>query len=175
MRLMRLHSDGEEVGYGEEGELAVKGPNIFPGYLNRDEVTKGCLSSDGWFGTGNVGYVEKATGSVFIMDRFKELIKYKGFQVAPAELEALLLECQIVEDVAAIGIQGEEEQTEVPRAFCVRRGGLERLEEADEEMVMEWLEGKVTKYKWLRGGVKWVEAIPKSASGKILRRLLRDQ
>lgn len=180
MRLTKLGGNeemignGEEVEDGEAGELMVRGPNIFHGYLNREEETKGCLWRDGWFSTGDVGYVQKGTGRVFITDRRKELIKYKGFQVAPAELEALLLECPIVEDVAVIGVQDKSEQTEVPRAFCVRKGGLEKWREGDDEMVMKWIEGKLTKYKWLKGGVKWVDAIPKSASGKILRRMLRD-
>jgi 4-coumarate--CoA ligase len=146
MRLVRLDGDGEEVGDGEEGELVARGPNVFRGYLNRDEATKGCLSSDGWFRTGDVGYVEKATGRVFITDRVKELIKYKGFQVAPAELEAVLLECPIVEDVGVIGVPDEREQTEVPRAFCVRKGGLTNLKDGDDKIVMEWLERRVTKY-----------------------------
>ena len=176
IRLVSLDGDGQEVGEGEQGELVARGPNVFGGYLNRAKETQGCLGTcDGWFSTGDVGYVEKGTGRVFITDRIKELIKYQGFQVAPAELEAVLLECPIVEDVGVVGVQDERRQTEVPRAFCVRKGGLASWKEGDDEMVMRWLEGKLATYKWLRGGVKWVEAIPKNPSGKILRRLLRDQ
>lgn len=165
-------SDGlKEVPVGEVGELHVRGPNIFQGYHNRPEETAECLSEDGWFRTGDVGYQDK-DGNFFITDRVKELIKYKGFQVPPAELEGVLLDNPLVDDVAVIGVYDDEQGTEVPRAYVVcSRSPKPR----DAEEIMSWLAGKVANHKRLRGGVKFVDEIPKSPSGKILRRKLKAE
>ncbi|KAF2474564.1 4-coumarate-CoA ligase-like protein [Lindgomyces ingoldianus] len=166
-----MSPDGKEVPVGETGELWIKGPNVFKGYLNNPEMTAQALTEDGYFKTGDVGYQDK-DGHFYITDRVKELIKYKGFQVPPAELEGILVAHPSVNDVAVIGIYNEEQATEVPRAYVVPAGGLGKgNKEADE--IVEWLNSRVASHKKLRGGVRFVEAIPKSVSGKILRRLLK--
>jgi 4-coumarate--CoA ligase len=166
-----MNDKEEEVPAGEVGELWIKGPNVFKGYLNNPEGTANALTPDGYFKTGDVGYQDK-DGNFYITDRIKELIKYKGFQVAPAELEGILISHPSVDDVAVIGLYNKEQATEVPRAYIVPKGGLGKGEKEATEIV-EWLNGKVAPHKKLRGGVKFVEVIPKSVSGKILRRLLK--
>jgi 4-coumarate--CoA ligase len=168
-----MNDEGKEVAAGETGELWIKGPNVFMGYLNNEEGTKNALTDDGYFKTGDVGYQDE-DGNFYITDRIKELIKYKGFQVPPAELEGLLIGHPDIEDVAVIGIQDYERGTEVPRAYVVPRKGLE-AGKGLESKIMKWLEGKVASHKRLRGGVKFVDEVPKSASGKILRRVLKAQ
>lgn len=163
--------EGTEVPLGEVGELWIKGPNIFKGYLNNIEGTRNALTFDGYFKTGDVGYVDKA-GNFYITDRVKELIKYKGFQVPPAELEGILASHPKVEDVAVLGIYDESQATEVPRAYLVPSPGIKGDVKMEHEIVT-WLATKVANHKKLRGGVQFVEEIPKSPSGKILRRLLK--
>ena len=160
---------------GATGELCIRGPNVFLGYHNNDKATKECLTKDGWFRTGDVGHIDSSL-FVHITDRVKELIKYKGFQVAPAELEASLLKHSDVADCAVIGIQDPVRRTEVPRAYIVHAS--KRHEEAtaeDGNAIAAWLGTRLTDYKRLRGGVIFVARIPKSPSGKILRRILKDQ
>ena len=164
---------GEEVSAGTEGELWFSGPNIFKGYLNNPAGTANALTEDGYFKTGDVGYVDKE-GNFYITDRVKELIKYKGFQVAPAQLEGLLITHPSVDDVAVIGVYDPEQATELPRAYVVLAKDVERNEKTARDIAM-WLEAKVSNYKRLRGGVRFVDIIPKSATGKILRRILRDE
>lgn len=167
-----MSAEEKEVPVGEVGELWIKGPNIFKGYLNNAEGTKNALTEDGYFKTGDVGY-QDSDGSFYITDRVKELIKYKGFQVPPAELEGLLASHPEVNDVAVIGIYEESQATEVPRAYVVAksRKGDEKM--ADE--IMAWTRERVANHKRLRGGVRFVDEIPKSVSGKILRRVLKSQ
>ena len=166
-----MNEKEEEVPVGEPGELWIKGPNVFKGYLNNPEGTANALTPDGYFKTGDVGYQDK-DGNFYITDRIKELIKYKGFQVAPAELEGILIGHPQVNDVAIIGVYNEEQATEVPRAYIVPKEGLGKGEKEAAE-IAEWLNKKVAPHKKLRGGVKFVDEIPKSVSGKILRRLLK--
>jgi 4-coumarate--CoA ligase len=168
-----MSPDGVEVPHGKEGELWIKGPSTFLGYHNNSAATTASMTSDGFFKTGDIGYEDK-DGTMWITDRVKELIKYKGFQVAPAELEGLLAGCELVDDVAVIGVQDEVQHTEVPMACVVAKQGIERNEESKEKVVT-WLNEKVAGHKKLRGGVVWIEEVPKSASGKILRRLLKDR
>jgi acyl-CoA synthetase (AMP-forming)/AMP-acid ligase II len=158
---------GEDVAEGERGELWVRGPQVMKGYLNNDEATAATVDSDGWLHTGDVAVVD-GDGFFTIVDRLKELIKYKGYQVAPAELEALIVNHPQVADVAVIGI-ADEEAGELPKAFVVAAG-----EEVDHDELMEWIAGQVSPQKRVRL-VETVEAIPKSPSGKILRRELREQ
>jgi len=168
-------SDGsKEVPLGETGELYVKGPNIFLGYHNNDAATKDCLSEDGWFRTGDVGHLDK-DGNLFITDRVKELIKYKGFQVPPAELEGYLVDHPLVADVAVIGVESRVLGTECPRAYIVPSGGMGEATKENARSIISWLNGRVANHKKLRGGVKFVESVPKSASGKILRRVLKEE
>jgi len=168
-----VNEKDEEVPVGSVGELWIKGPNIFQGYLNNPAGTANALTSDGYFKTGDVGY-QDADGNFYITDRVKELIKYSGFQVPPAELEGLLLSHPKITDVAVTGVYSKERQTELPRAHVVLKEGETEGKEAAEEIAM-WLQERVASHKRLRGGVRFVKEVPKSASGKILRRVLRDQ
>ena len=159
------------AGLNNEGELWVKGPNVMQGYLGRPEATAETIVEDGWLRTGDLVSVDEE-GYFFVRDRLKELIKCKGFQVAPAELEGLLLEHDGIADAAVIPI-AHERHGEVPKAFVVKAesaaGG-----DLDEEGVKAFIAPRVADYKHL-AEVEFVEAIPKSASGKILRRVLRTQ
>lgn len=166
-----MSPEEKELPIGETGELWIKGPNIFKGYHNNPEGTKNALTTDGYFKTGDVGHQDK-DGNFYITDRVKELIKYKGFQVPPAELEGLLISHPMVNDVAVVGIYNKDQATEVPRAYIVPAPGVEGSPKSAQD-IMQWLQAKVANHKRLRGGVRFVNEIPKSASGKILRRLLK--
>jgi len=160
-----------ELPVGKEGELWIRGPQIMKGYLNRPEETAGCLDRDGWYHTGDVGYVD-GDGYFFIVDRTKELIKYKGLQVAPAELEALLLTHPAVLDAAVVR-KADEEAGEVPKAYVVLRPD-ETSKATSGETIMGWVAQRVAPHKRIRD-LEFVDQIPKSASGKILRRVLIDR
>ena len=151
---------------GQEGEVWVRGPQVMIGYLGRPEATA-AMVQDGWLRTGDLGVVD-ADGYLFIRDRLKELIKVKGFQVAPAEVEGQLLGLPGVADAAVIGVP-DDEAGERPLAFVVRQAGIQ-ITDAE---VVAGLKPLLASYK-LPTRVIFVEAIPKSASGKILRRVLRD-
>jgi 4-coumarate--CoA ligase len=138
------------------------------GYLNNDDATKATIDPEGWLHTGDIGHVDE-DGHYLIVDRLKELIKYKGFQVPPAELEALLVTHPAVADVAVIGVP-DEEAGELPKAFVALKPGAE----ATAAELQEFVAGHVAHYKQVRI-VEFVDEIPKSASGKILRRLLRNR
>jgi len=157
---------GAEVGVGGRGELWVKGPNVMSGYLNNPEATAITLDADGYLHTGDVATVTE-DGVFSIVDRVKELIKYKGYQVPPAELEALLLTNDKVADAAVIGVRDAEGE-EVPKAFVVRQSGAELT--ADE--VMAFVADRIAPHKKVRV-VEFIDEIPKSSSGKILRKDLR--
>jgi acyl-CoA synthetase (AMP-forming)/AMP-acid ligase II len=160
---------GEPRGYGQEGEICMRGPQMMKGYLNRPDATAATIDVDGWLHTGDIGYCDDE-GHFFIVDRLKELIKYKGMQVAPAELEALLLTHPQVADAAVVPV-ADEEAGELPKAFVVRQPGADAL--TDEEL-MAFVAGRVAPYKKIRR-LEFIEQIPKSASGKILRRLLVER
>nr|CAR31336.1 luciferase polypeptide [Suberites domuncula] len=159
---------GEALPNGEEGELLISGPNVMKGYLNRPDATKECINEDGWFSTGDIGYYDNE-GYFYITDRLKELIKVKGLQVAPAEIEALLVLHPKIAEAAVIGLP-DERQGESPKAFVVKKD-----EGVNEKEVVDYIAKKLAVHKHLTGGVEFVDVIPKSASGKILRRMLRDQ
>jgi acyl-CoA synthetase (AMP-forming)/AMP-acid ligase II len=159
---------GEDQDVGGEGELWVRGPQVMVGYLNNEEATKHTIDDDGWLHTGDVAIVDEH-GHMSIVDRVKELIKYKGFQVPPAELEALLVAHPKVADVAVIGVP-DVEAGELPKAFIVPQPGAELTEDEVKAYVAEHL----ASYKHIRM-VEFTDEIPKSPSGKILRRMLRDQ
>lgn len=170
-------SEAKEVAVGEVGELYLRGPNIFLGYHQNPAATKECLSEDGWFRTGDVGY-QDAMGNFYITDRVKELIKYKGFQVPPAELEGRLVENDAIDDVAVVGVESEAHGSEVPLACVVRSAkskasGVSAEDEAAN--IVRWMDSKVAPHKRLRGGVRFVDSIPKNPSGKILRRVLKQK
>ena len=166
-----MSPEGNEVKRGEVGELWLKGPNIFKGYLNNAKATEASMVGE-YYKTGDVGYLDER-GNFFITDRVKELIKYKGYQVPPAELEGLMQSHPDVADVAVIGLYSEAEATEVPRAYVVLKSGT-----GDEEMgkaICDWVASRVATHKRLRGGVRFIEEVPKSAAGKVLRRVLKDK
>jgi acyl-CoA synthetase (AMP-forming)/AMP-acid ligase II len=154
---------GALLGAGQEGEMHIRGPQIMKGYLNRPEATAETIDADGWLHTGDIGYADEE-GHFFIVDRAKELIKYKGFQVAPAELEAVLLCHPAIADAAVIPFP-DEEAGEVPKAFVVLKG------EAGEQEIKDFVAERVAPYKKIRR-IEFIEGIPKSPSGKILRRVL---
>ncbi len=158
-------ASGDSVARGEQGEIWVRGPLVMRGYLGRAEETAATIDPEGWLHTGDVGYVDD-DGDVFIVDRVKELIKFKGLQVAPAELEAILLGHPAVADAAVIP-SPDEEAGEVPKAFIV----LKTPTSADD--IMAFVAARVAPHKRIRQ-VQFTDAIPKSASGKILRRTLVD-
>ena len=158
---------GADCEVGVDGELWIRGPQVMAGYLNNPTATAETIDADGWLHTGDIGHAD-ADGHFTIVDRLKELIKYKGFQVPPAELEALLVTHPDVADVAVIGVP-DEEAGELPKAFIVLKPGAA----ATAEDLQAFVAANVAHYKQIRQ-VAFVEEIPKSASGKILRRMLRD-
>ncbi|KAF5305707.1 hypothetical protein FQR65_LT07604 [Abscondita terminalis] len=162
-------STGEALGPMETGELCCRGALIMKGYINDIESTQHVIDSDGWLHTGDIAYYDK-NGLFYIVDRLKELIKYKGFQVAPAELEATLLEHPDILDAGVVAIP-DEKAGELPFAFVVKNPNSNLTE----NNVVEFFNGKVSVHKKLRGGVKFVEEIPRNPSGKILRRVLRQK
>jgi acyl-CoA synthetase (AMP-forming)/AMP-acid ligase II len=157
---------GADLGPGERGELLVRGPNVMRGYLGDAQATRATIDVDGWLHTGDVALIDHE-GHLFIVDRLKELIKVNAYQVAPAQLEAMLLSHPAVADAAVIGIP-DDETGEVPKAFVVRRT------EIGAEELMTYVASQVASYARIRY-VEFIDAIPKSAAGKILRRALRER
>ncbi len=163
-----LDGAGEEVGVGERGEVCMRGPQAMRGYLNDPDATARTVDAEGWLHTGDIGYADE-DGYLCIVDRVKELIKYKGYQVAPAELEAVLLSHPAVIDAAVVA-SFDQIAGEVLKAYVV----LNAMASPDE--ILAFVAERVAPYTKIRA-LEFIEAIPKSASGKILRRLLieRDQ
>jgi acyl-CoA synthetase (AMP-forming)/AMP-acid ligase II len=159
---------GSPLKQGESGEIWIRGPQIMKGYLGNRDATAESIDAEGWYRTGDIGYVD-GDGYFFAVDRLKELIKYKGMQVAPAELEALLLTHPAIADAAVIPV-ADLEAGELPKAYVVLRA--DQTLEADS--LMEFVSGQVAPHKRIRL-VEYVEQIPKSASGKILRRVLIEK
>jgi acyl-CoA synthetase (AMP-forming)/AMP-acid ligase II len=157
---------GSELGPNQEGEICIRGPQVMKGYLNRPEATAAMIDGEGWLHSGDVGYADE-DACFFIVDRLKELIKYKGMQIAPAELEAVLLGHPAVADAAVVPLENEE-AGQVPKAFVVLKG------DATPDDLMRFVAERVAPYKRVRA-VEVIDQIPKSASGKILRRVLTSQ
>ncbi|MCW8375555.1 4-coumarate--CoA ligase family protein [Streptomyces justiciae] len=168
MRIVSLDDPDKDLDIGEAGEILIRGPQVMKGYLGRPDATAAMIDTDGWLHTGDVGHVD-ADGWLFIVDRVKELIKYKGFQVAPAELEALLLTHPGIADAAVIGVYNDE-GNEVPHAYVVRQPTAGDLSEGE---VMMYVAERVAPYKRVRQ-VTFIDDVPRAASGKILRRRLRE-
>ncbi|MFD5627906.1 4-coumarate--CoA ligase family protein [Streptomyces sp. NPDC127072] len=168
MRIVSLDDPAEDLEIGEAGEIAIRGPQVMKGYLGQPDATAAMIDPEGWLHTGDVGYVD-ADGWLFVIDRVKELIKYKGFQVAPAELEALLLTHPGIADAAVIGVYNED-NNEVPHAYVVRQPSAAALSEGE---IMMYVAERVAPYKRVRQ-VTFIEGVPRAASGKILRRRLRE-
>ncbi|KAF7341954.1 AMP binding protein [Mycena sanguinolenta] len=168
-RLVRNDEGTIDAEDGSPGELW--------GYLNNPLATTNSITPDGWFKTGDILFRDKDS-FFYVVDRKKELIKYKGFQVAPAELESVLLTHPEIADAAVIGVESREQATELPRGYVVHARPLEIQTSAQKteflQGVEKWMELKVAKHKFLRGGIVLIDAVPKSASGKILRRELRE-
>ena len=155
---------GEALPFGEEGELCIQGPQVMKGYLDQPDKTAECLDENGWLMTGDIAKMDE-DGYVYITDRLKELIKYKGFQVAPAELEEVVCLHDLVEDCTVIPVI-DDDAGELPRAYVVKKENS-NLTEQD---VLDWVAEHVAPHKKLRGGVIFTDVIPKTASGKILRK-----
>jgi len=174
-----VDEDGEvDAEEGKPGELWVQGKTVMKGYLNNPEATKKSITPDGWFKTGDIA-VRDNDGYWYIVDRKKELIKYKGFQVPPAELEAVLLTHPDIADAGVVGIDSVEQATELPRAYVVH-ANPEKVKTTQEkaafgQSVAKWIETRVARHKYLRGGVAVIDVVPKSAAGKILRKELRER
>ena len=158
---------GEDLGIDEDGEICVRGPQVMKGYLNNPQATAATIDPDGWLHTGDIGHID-ADGHVYVVDRLKELIKYKGFQVPPAELEAVLLRHPDVTDAAVIGLP-DEDAGEIPVGYVTLRPDTSTTPEE----IQRFVASQVASYKQIRR-LEVIEAIPKSASGKILRRVLRE-
>jgi long-chain acyl-CoA synthetase len=167
-KIVDIETGQIELGVGEEGELIVQGPQVMQGYWKAPEATTEALR-DGWLYTGDIGWRDEE-GYVTITDRKKEMIKYKGFSVAPAQIEALLLEHPSIADVAVIA-KPSEEAGEVPKAFVVLKAGYEN--QSSDELIA-WANGKLANYKNVRE-IEFIDAIPRNPSGKILRRILKEQ
>lgn len=162
-----VDDDDKDVATGQPGELLVGGHLLAQGYHNRPDADRDSFV-DGYYRTGDIGIINQ-DGLIEIVDRKKELIKYKGAQVAPAELEALLTSHPQIADAAVIGIWDDERETEVPRAYVVRQPNAKVTTEG----IHEYVNSRVATHKYLRGGIVITDMIPKSASGKILRKELR--
>ncbi|KZT59528.1 acetyl-CoA synthetase-like protein [Calocera cornea HHB12733] len=172
--------DGHSAKCGEPGEIWVKGPQVALGYLNNKKATEETFLPGGWLRTGDEGYVG-TDGNLYVVDRLKELIKVSGFQVAPAELEGHLLLHPYVQDAGVVGIE-DDYKGEVPLAFVAlkehvaRQAALNAHEAAKiKQELSKWVSDNRVHYKRLQGGIQFVETVPKNPSGKILRRVLRDQ
>ena len=161
-------ASGDRLPAGADGEILVRGPQVMAGYLNDPEATSRTLDADGWLHTGDIGHAD-GDGYLYCVDRLKELIKYRGYQVPPAELEALLLRNPAVADAAVIP-SPDEVAGEVPKAFVVRTEGSQ----ITEGELMSWVSERVPSFKKVRR-VEFIDQIPRSASGKILRRVLVER
>jgi acyl-CoA synthetase (AMP-forming)/AMP-acid ligase II len=178
---MLISEDGTEIttrGPTARGELWIRAPNVMKGYWRNARATAETKTPSGWLQTGDIAYVD-AHGKFFIVDRKKELIKVKGNQVAPAELEALLLDHPAIADAAVIGVLNGDGD-EMPRAYVVLRpdqaaSQQKSLQGRKEEKIVRFVEERVARHKRLTGGVVFLDAIPKNPSGKILRKWLRER
>jgi acyl-CoA synthetase (AMP-forming)/AMP-acid ligase II len=157
---------GAELAANRDGEILYRGPHVMQGYLNDAQATARTLEPDGFLHTGDLGHLDD-NGELFIVDRIKELIKYKGQQVSPVELEALLASHPKVADAAVIGVP-DEDATELPKAFVVAK------EPATPEEIMAYVAERVAPYKKIRR-VEFVDQIPRTPVGKIERRSLRER
>jgi len=160
---------GNTVGPNEQGHLCIRGLQVAKGYLNNPTATNEAIDADGWLQTGDICYYDE-DGFFYIVDRIKEFLKVKGFQVAPAEIEHVILSHPGVADAAVVGIL-DEYAGELPLAYVV----LKTDSNLTESEIKKFVADRLVNYKRLEGGVKFIDAIPKNPSGKILRRILRDK
>ncbi|KAH0849516.1 hypothetical protein HID58_096377 [Brassica napus] len=157
---------GVSLPHNKPGEICIRGDQLMKGYLNDPQATAQTIDKDGWLHTGDIGFVDD-NDEIFIVDRLKELIKFKGYQMAPAELEALLISHPFIEDVAVVAMK-DEIAGEVPVVFVVRSEGSQLTEDD----VMSYINKQVVHYKRIKM-VFFTDCIPKAPSGKILRKDLR--
>ena len=167
-RVVDMETGLIDLAPNELGELLLRGPNVMRGYYNQPEATAAALDADGWFYTGDLVKIDE-DGYVYVLDRKKELIKYSGFQVPPAELEGILLEHPAVADVAVIGKE-DREHGEIPKAFVVLKAGSA----VSARVLMDFVGDQVATFKRIRE-IEFMDAIPKNPSGKLLRRVLVDR
>lgn len=163
-----IDSNGNSLGPNKVGEFCFKGPFIMKGYRNNSEETANTIDKDGWLHSGDSGYYDEEN-QFYIVDRLKELIKYKGYQVSPSELEGLLLAHPEIRDAGIIGVP-DEIAGELPFAFIVKEEGSN----ITEQEVKNFVQKNASNPKWLRGGVKFIDVIPRNITGKILRREMKE-
>ena len=180
LELKIVDEEGKDVSHVPEvrGEICVRGPTVVKGYYENEEANREAFDDEGYIKSGDIGYADPKTGLWYIVDRRKELIKVRGFQVAPAEIEGVLLSHPGIADAAVIGVKMRAEGApdgaewdERPRTYVVRHAEGVKVQEDE---VKEWVAARLAKYKALDGGVRFVQSIPKNASGKILKRTLRE-
>ncbi|KAG0634513.1 hypothetical protein HOY80DRAFT_523060 [Tuber brumale] len=172
-----VDDEGADISdYNVTGEICLRGPTIVKGYFGNPDATRTSWDQGGFYHTGDVGYCDRETEKWYLIDRKKELIKVRGFQVAPVELEGILLAHPQILDAAVIGIVLEEYGSELPRAYVVLRAGstADKTAPLDEDGVKEFVKSQVATYKRLEGGVVFVDTIPKNATGKVLKGVLRE-
>lgn len=167
-----IDEQGNQIQEGE-GELCLRGPTIFPGYHNNAKATAESITPDGWFGSGDIGHQDKE-GNLYITDRLKDLIKFKGFQIAPAEIEGVLHEHPLVHDAAVVGVFIQKIASEVPVAYIVLEKTIHTSDQVAEEL-LTFVARKLAPHKRLRGGIIPIDEIPKGPSGKVLKRILRSR
>ncbi|KAG2217937.1 hypothetical protein INT45_004064, partial [Circinella minor] len=167
----------KEVPIGQAGELYLKGPNIMIGYKGNPEATAETIDRDGYLHSGDIVKSDK-DGNIFLVDRIKELIKYKGFQVAPADLESVLHDCPYVADAVVVSINDNRQNTEVPLALVVLPSGTNmyntEVVRSMSSKILVWVNERVANHKQLRGGVLVIDKIPRNAAGKLLRREAKE-
>ena len=178
-----IDEEGREVHeFSEPDEVLIRGPTVIPGYLNNAKANSETFDAEGFCHTGDVGFCDEKTGLWYLVDRKKELIKVRGYQVAPPEIVGTILAHPLVVDAAVIGVpavavsrkeKADEASGQLPRAYLVRQPGLSGRG-LDEDQVKEWVRQRLVRYKWLEAGVSFVDVIPRNASGKILKRSLRE-
>ena len=174
--LKLIDDDGKDItAYDVVGELCIRGPTVVKGYFNNPTANKDSFDDEGFYHSGDVMYCDSKTHLWYVIDRKKELIKVRGFQVAPPEIEGVLLTHPDIVDAAVIGVPADKQMDgEWPRAYVVRRPGV-NAKDLSERDVYDWVAGKLSKLKRLDGGVRFVDVVPKNASGKILKRILREE
>lgn len=173
--------DNDVTSPGAKGELLIRGPTVISGYYENPTANSASFDSEGYFRTGDIVTCVISEGDSlahakwYMVDRRKELIKVRGFQVSPAELEAVILQHPAIVDVAVIGVKLDDSPDgEHPRAYVVRHGSASASAVTETE-VTNWCTQRLAKYKALTGGVVFVDALPRNASGKLLKRILREQ
>ncbi|KIX06770.1 uncharacterized protein Z518_04746 [Rhinocladiella mackenziei CBS 650.93] len=170
-----IDDDGRDItGYDVRGELCIRGPTIISCYFDNPTATKDSFDDEGYFKTGDIMYCDSKTKKWYIIDRKKELIKVRGFQVTPTEIEAVLLSHPQILDAAVIGVKKPDEpDVEQPRAYVVRKPESKETD-LNEQIIKEFCGGKLARYKELTGGVRFIDAVPRNAAGKPLKRILRE-